>query len=60
MQSLFRKGDIMGFIGVKGKKMFAINNLVDKFVLHPQWNRTTRNVDIALIRLKIDVPYTSI
>jgi len=35
----------------------SINNLTDKIILHPEWNRTTRNADIALVRLKVDLQF---
>ena len=62
--STFRKsGKLLGFLGVhrmgwKSKGQIVIKNLTDQIITHPQWNRTTRNADIALIRLNIDVPYT--
>jgi len=65
-----RKGDLInGFIGINPsaavvagdtKRSYSINNKIDRVFLHPQWNRTTKIADMALIRLKTDVPYTSI
>ena len=53
-----------GFIGDHNADMTIlppnrnpINNLIDTVILHPHWNRTTRNADIALVRLKTDLKY---
>ena len=67
----FRKGDITnGYIGISAgaafnasesiKRSYSIKNKIDTLFLHPMWNRTTLIADMALIRLKTDVPYTSI
>ena len=64
----FRTGDSLnGYIRVHSvaidsnddNNRIPIKDLIDKIIIHPQWNRTTRNSDIALIRLKKDVPYES-
>ena len=64
----FRTGDSLnGFIRVHSvaidsnddNNRIPIKDLIDKIIIHPQWNRTTRNSDIALIRLKKDFPYES-
>jgi len=66
--NLFRRSNqLYGFIGAYNIDMqlknqtnrIQIKDVIDKIFLHPQWNQTTRNADIALIRLKTDVPYTS-
>ena len=56
-----------GFIGDHNADMkilppnrIPINNFIDTVILHPNWNRTTRNADIALIRLKTDLIYNGI
>jgi len=64
-QFKFRKGShVYGFIGDHNADMTIlppnrnpINNLIDTVILHPNWNRTTRNADIALVRLKTDLKY---
>jgi hypothetical protein len=35
-----------------------IDNLIDKFILHPQWYEDTMSADIALIRLNKNIVYT--
>ena len=67
-KQLYRKGShVYGFIGDHNMDMtlnppnrFSINNLIDTVIIHPQWNQSTRNADIALIRLKTDLVYNGI
>ena len=37
----------------------SISLLVDKFFIHPEWDETTLDADIALIGLNTIIPYTS-
>jgi len=57
---------LLGFIGVhnadpdiKSVKRTELKDLIAEIIIHPQWNETTRNADIALVRLKQDIVYTS-
>ena len=61
-------GKLHGFIGVHNmdpqlkkvpRRRIPFDDLIDHFVLHPEWNEAQMNADIALIRLKISVPYSS-
>jgi len=40
-------------------RRIPIDDLIDRFFLHPQWIESTMNADIALIRLKVSVPFSS-
>ena len=60
---------ILGFIGVfnadnfenfASKLRIPLAGLVAEVITHPQWNPTTRNADIAIVRLINDIVYTSI
>jgi hypothetical protein len=42
------------------QRRIPIDNLIEKLFLHPQWNESTMNADLALIRLKNNIVYTSI
>jgi hypothetical protein len=59
---------LLGFIGVfnadhyahfESKMRTPLAGLIAEIIVHPQWNQTTRNADIALVRLKQDIVYTS-
>ena len=59
-------GKLHGYIGVHSRdpalsipERIPIDDLIDRFFLHPQWNESKMNADIALIRLKKDVEYSS-
>jgi len=66
--NVFRRGShLYGFVGVHSMDVrmddvnrISISNSIDTVILHPNWNRTTRIADIALVRLKTDIVYTSI
>ena len=58
---------LLGFIGVhvtthdvKSAIRTPLEGLIADIITHPQWNPTTRNADIAIVRLKNDIVYTSI
>jgi hypothetical protein len=60
-------GKLHGFIGVHNidpslsivpPQRKSIDNIIDTFFLHPQWNEATLNADIALIRLNRTIVYT--
>jgi len=64
LSTLIRKNgsELFGFVGVHSvntsndeANRVDMKDLIEKVILHPDWNRSTRNADIALIRLNIHV-----
>lgn len=41
------------------QRRIPIDNLIEDFFLHPKWQESTMTADIALIRLKNNVAFTS-
>jgi len=56
-----RDNKLFGYVGGHGGRgvndHIDLSDNIDKVILHPQWNRMTRNADIALIRLKTELQF---
>ena len=60
-------GKLHGFIGVHDVNpqltvnpsgRISIDDKIERFFLHPQWNEATLNADIALIRFRVSIPFS--
>ena len=52
---------LFGYVGGHGgdgaNDHVDLSDNIEKVIPHPQWNRMTRNADIALIRLKTELKF---